>query len=95
MVWPSICLVTSQSMSISSTRASPFFMRVMMSYSQGAPSLQCHFSQFTIQRLQAGAFSLQDHQADPLASQQPGKGGWLSLHGVLSFERHCHVRLDG
>ena len=39
MVWPSICLVTSQSMSISSTRASPFFMRVMMSYSHGAPSL--------------------------------------------------------
>ena len=40
MVWPSICFVTSHNMSISSIRASPFFMRVMMSYSQGAPSLQ-------------------------------------------------------
>ena len=40
MVWPSICFVTSHNMSISSIRASPFFIRVMMSYSQGAPSLQ-------------------------------------------------------
>ena len=40
MVCPSICLVTSHSMSISSSRASPFRIRVMMSYSQGAPSLQ-------------------------------------------------------
>ena len=58
MVWPSICLVTSQSMSISSTRASPFFMRVMMSYSQGAPSLQWHPSQHTLLHLDARAFKI-------------------------------------
>ncbi len=39
MVCPSICLVSSHSMSISSIRASPFFMRVMMLYSQPVPSL--------------------------------------------------------
>ena len=54
MVWPSICLVTSHSMSISSTRASPFFMRVMMSYSQGAPSLQWHPSASQMQSPELG-----------------------------------------
>ena len=51
MVWPSICFVTSHSMSISSTRASPFFMRVMMSYSQGAPSLQWHPSHLRFEHM--------------------------------------------
>lgn len=41
MVWPSICLVISHSMSISSSRASPFFMRVMMSYSQPGEGHTC------------------------------------------------------